>query len=319
MASSSSDILLQNCRPGWPGGVCIFANICGFISNGIWFTVLVPQLWKNFRRKSVIGLSVLWATANFTASLNNLFFVFKLGALPLYVKIEAVYMPILELTMLMQFMRYGVHPLRNKLLYLCACALTWSIIIAIQLAANVYQEMQWISVTLWCIETFPQVMLNMKRRSTSGQSTYSVSLSMIGKTTDFLSNYLLVMPLQNIIMIYFSSSLAYINGIQVALYPRELGSNETLSRDESDKSDDELSPNNIHLITIPTRFSCSSKHTESLRWVVAAILVVFLIMCVIGLVLNTGTFISLLAPIGIAVVIGTYSVVLHVQARKGGE
>ena len=58
----------------------------------------------------------------------------------------------------------------------------------------------------------------MKLKSTQGQSTYSVSISLIGKTTDFLSNYLLSMPLQFVIMTYFSSSVAYINGIQVAYY-----------------------------------------------------------------------------------------------------
>ena len=76
-SNTSNNILEKNCRGSWPHGLCIFANVCGLISAGIWFIVLFPQIWKNFRRKSVTGLSILWATANFTASFINLFFTFK--------------------------------------------------------------------------------------------------------------------------------------------------------------------------------------------------------------------------------------------------
>ena len=55
----------------------------------------------------------------------------------------------------------------------------------------------------------------MRLRSTNGQSTPSVVLDLMGKTTDFLSNYLLRLPPQYVIMTYFSSTLAYINGVQV--------------------------------------------------------------------------------------------------------
>ena len=55
----------------------------------------------------------------------------------------------------------------------------------------------------------------MHLRKTSGQSTPSVVIGVIGKTTDFLSNYLLRLPPQYVIMTYFSSTLVYINGVQV--------------------------------------------------------------------------------------------------------
>ena len=54
--------------------------------------------------------------------------------------------------------------------------------------------------------------------STSGQATGSVCLSLVGKMTDFLSTYILVMPLQYVVMAYFSSSMAYVNGAQVVWY-----------------------------------------------------------------------------------------------------
>jgi len=55
----------------------------------------------------------------------------------------------------------------------------------------------------------------MRLRTTGGQATPSVALGLIGKTMDVLSNYLLLLPPQIVVMTYFSSSVAYINGIQV--------------------------------------------------------------------------------------------------------
>jgi hypothetical protein len=55
----------------------------------------------------------------------------------------------------------------------------------------------------------------MRLRSTGGQATSSVVLGLMAKTTDVLSNYLLLLPSQYVVMTYFSSTLAYINGIQV--------------------------------------------------------------------------------------------------------
>ncbi|KAK3584364.1 hypothetical protein CHS0354_010149 [Potamilus streckersoni] len=217
MASNETENLLeQNCRPDWPEWTCMFANICGLASTTLWFLVLLPQVWKNFRRKSVRGLSVLWATANFTASLTNLFFVQLYAKVPLYNRINSIYMPILEFTILVQFWIYGDHyNLTNRQVYLAACLLLWAAIIIMQLVLKWYDHLQWFAISLWCIETFPQVILNMKLQSTKGQSTVSVLIAMIGKTTDFLSNNILIVPLQFVVMIYFSSSVAYVNGIQV--------------------------------------------------------------------------------------------------------
>ena len=56
----------------------------------------------------------------------------------------------------------------------------------------------------------------MRLRTTSGQATPSVVLGLMGKTADFLSNYLLLLPSEYVVMTYFSSTLAYINGIQAS-------------------------------------------------------------------------------------------------------
>lgn len=92
----------ENCDYNLPIGLCITGNICGYISNSIWFLVLLPQLYKNYKRKSTDGLSFIWAFCNFTASLINVFFVFFINV-PIFSKIGGVYMPILEFIMLIQF------------------------------------------------------------------------------------------------------------------------------------------------------------------------------------------------------------------------
>ncbi|XP_066018893.1 uncharacterized protein [Pocillopora verrucosa] len=214
------NLLYGNCRKTWPKAWCAFANICGDISCAIWFVVLVPQIWKNWKRRSVEGLSILWATANFTASLANVFFAFSV-ALPVYIKILAVYMPILESIILLQFLLYSKHTMRMKLSYGACCFLIWIAVISLDLSvADAAEKVQWLAIVLWSIESFPQIILNMRRRTTDGQSTLSVVITLVGKTTDFLANYLLLLPAQYIVMTYFSCTMAFINGIQVIWYPK---------------------------------------------------------------------------------------------------
>ena len=160
---------------------CAVGNISGFFSAALWFLVLVPQIVKNFRRRSVVGLSFLWAAANFTASLINLFFVFSRD-LPLYINVQSIYQPCLELTILFQFLLFSKNPVPKRLLTLLICLLLWSVIIEVELTVDeAATDVYWVAVFLWSVETFPQVILNMKRRSTSGQSTVSVGIALTGK------------------------------------------------------------------------------------------------------------------------------------------
>ena len=152
-----TSILYTNCRGGWPHSVCAFANVCGLISTTIWFIVLAPQIWKNWKRQSVEGLSILWATANFTASIVNWFFAFSI-TLPLCLKISAVYMPVLEFLILVQFWFYSKHHIQFRLCYGAGCFVIWIAIITLELSVDgVEENVQWIAIVLWSIETFPQV------------------------------------------------------------------------------------------------------------------------------------------------------------------
>ena len=152
-----ANLLEQNCWNELPDWECYAANIAGLVSTALWFIVLVPQVLKNWWRRSVVGLSFLWAVANFTASLVGLFFTFSVQ-MPLYVKISAVYMPILEFTILCQFMVYSLKPFTTRLLCLLACLIVWGTIIELELIfPDSRDKVQWVAIALWSIETFPQV------------------------------------------------------------------------------------------------------------------------------------------------------------------
>lgn len=151
------NLLYDNCRKSWPKAVCAFANVCGYISCTIWFGVLVPQILKNCKRRSVEGLSVLWATANFTASLVNCFFAFSIE-LPVYIRISAVYMPFLEFIILLQFCFFSKQSVQTKVGYGTGCFLIWVAVISLELSVtDVEEKVQWLAIVLWSIESFPQV------------------------------------------------------------------------------------------------------------------------------------------------------------------
>ncbi|KAF9426972.1 hypothetical protein BGZ76_002523 [Entomortierella beljakovae] len=213
--------LKENCDPNLPEWLCVFANVCGYTSNVIWFLVLLPQIIKNYRRRATSGLSFIWASCNFCASLINLFFILDIDV-PLFTVISGWYMPVLEIIMLLQFALYSKVSMFRKLLLAVSSSVVYSTVISLEctraFGEDTSSKMVWISIVLWSVETYFQVVLNMKRRSVAGQSYISLGLSLAGKTTDVLMQYTLLMPLQYVYMTYFSSTLAYVNIIQLIVY-----------------------------------------------------------------------------------------------------
>ena len=73
----------QSCVQDWPQPVCALGNVMGLCSAALWFSCLIPQISLNYKRRSVDGLSFLWASANFIAAFVNLNF-----ALPTQVLVD---------------------------------------------------------------------------------------------------------------------------------------------------------------------------------------------------------------------------------------
>ena len=100
----------------------------------------------------------------------------------MYINVQSIYQPCLELIILFQFLLFSKNPVPKRLLALLICLLLWSVIIEVELNVDeAATDVYWVAVFLWSVETFPQVILNMKRRSTSGQSTVSVGIALTGK------------------------------------------------------------------------------------------------------------------------------------------
>lgn len=209
--------IFVRCDCNLPQFFCGLANISGYCSTVIWFIILVPQLVRNVRHSSVRGISPAWAICNFSAAMNNAFFVFKTSHMPWYIYVSAIYMPVLEAILLLQFVIYTPHTL-TKMIVQLSCFVMWSVIVMLQTTIPVYGHLEWISIVLWSAETIPQVFLNMRRRSTYGLSNLSIAIGAWGKITDFMENYLLVMPMQYVVMAYFSSTIAQVGTIQVLYY-----------------------------------------------------------------------------------------------------
>jgi len=187
--------------------------------------VLVPQIYHNWDRKSTEGLSLGWASMNFTASLGSLFFNFH-NHLPLFYKCSAVYMPIIEFGILTQFWLYA--PTKKRILgantvaimgisvwtsYACALFIWPSLI------AWAYR----FSVCLWSVETLLQVHLNSAKGDCEAQAKATVVLALSGKITDAVSafgnsfsNLKTLDRAQIRLLAFFSSSTAFINTMQVA-------------------------------------------------------------------------------------------------------
>ena len=139
----------------------------------------------------------------------------------------------------------------------------------------------------------------MRIRSASGQSRGSIFIAMVGKTTDFLGNYILVLPQQYVVMTYFSSSVAYTNGLQVLWYYER-------DRRRSDERIDVESRDNgltnpvvnqsgssdylyeFHNKNRRFRMQCSS--SALVRMILAAVLCCLMATCLAGLVWNFGMF-----------------------------
>ena len=204
------------CPTSTPAWACAIGASAGYASTALWFLVLVPQLYHNYLRKSTRGLSIWWALANFTASLVNVFFVFRLQ-LPLYTKIMAVYMPILECAVLGQFWWYRSG---TPSVWVGGTAISvWFVLVFVQSAFPAWtNDMQWIATVLWCIETFPQLWLNATLSESTGQAIGTVAITVLGKTTDMLAAFLVAMPLQVRVLCFFSTATAYANAIQVIWY-----------------------------------------------------------------------------------------------------
>jgi len=284
--------LKERCDESLQEYFCILGNLFGWISSVIWFNVLFPQIIKNYNMKSVEGLSLLWALLNFLASFVNLFFVFQ-NSLPLFGKISAIYMPTIEFLLILQFYIYGKYERKLKNTYFFSFLF---IIISVAitnffLTQYYINYLEWIAIILWSIETFPQIYLNFKNKSTMGISKISQAICFLGKTSDIMQSYLLKIPIQYRFLAFFSSSSAYIGNIQVIYYYNKIENYQKIKEDPD-----------LELEKIYKNNEVPQKHELSLLRIICMITVfLFLIIAMIGFIIRTENFI-----VSMGIVLGFY-------------
>ena len=215
--------MLKNCDSTLSESYCYFGNTCGYLSSAIWFFVLFPQIIHNHQRKSVRGISNLWACMNFFASLINSLFIFSIGNMPLFSQISAVYMPILEYIFLLQIFYYHESDQTTKKKYFVILNLFILILLGVLifLVLNfgyTLNFIEWTSIFLWSFESFPQIYLNFRLSSAVALSKFGQFITFFGKCSDVLSNYLLMLPYQYRFLGFFSTTNAHICTIQVIYY-----------------------------------------------------------------------------------------------------
>ena len=67
-------------------------------------------------------------------------------------------MPVLEFLILVQFWFYSKHHIQFRLCYGLGCFAIWIALITLELSVDGAEEnVQWIAIVLWSIESFPQV------------------------------------------------------------------------------------------------------------------------------------------------------------------
>ena len=158
MGASIPSLLTQNCKASWPVGVCDVGNLCAFVSATIWFFALIPQMHKNYKKKAVDGLSILWATSLFTGAFVHSFYVFQTRT-NVYFKIHSVCWPVISFALLLQFWIYSKQNSQMKLSYIGGCILIWGALITFELAVprpHGADKLEWVAVVLFSIYIVPQ-------------------------------------------------------------------------------------------------------------------------------------------------------------------
>ena len=162
---------------------------------------------------------------------------------PVQTRIMAVYMPIIEFCMLLQFWFFWNNnnhnisvnnnnnkkeitavnsstpsSFQNKYIIAAVCFVFWSVVILTQVFSyDSSPYFAWAAIGLWSVETFPQLWTNLAtpKNAVLGQSVISILITVLGKTTDSLSAYLLDMPLQTRVLAYFSGTSAWLNAFYI--------------------------------------------------------------------------------------------------------
>eukprot|EP00794_Sanderia_malayensis_P004686 gene4686-5301_t len=222
MEDTFMDELSQQCEKNISIGLCDFAILCEFLAATAFVVALVPQIHKNFYLKSVKGLSILWVTILFTATLLNCFYIFEIKE-NIYLKVVSIISCAVIMGILLQFWMYSKQNMQLKMTFCGCCFVLWGAMITLELAVpkpHPDRKLEWVSVILFSVDLIPQVVLNIMCRNTSGQSNIAVVLATLAKAFRYLALELLVKATEFRVTNFIAMFVGNVNCFQLLWYRR---------------------------------------------------------------------------------------------------
>jgi len=191
-------------------------NGAGYVYKYGRLVMLLPQLYQSHVTQSVWGVSFLWVFSNATIEICDFLTTFSGGEAILNI-LMAMYMPALQMLLLVLFVMHHEHGYKKKLRCMGIVALIWVTIVVVGLCAGDGMViLGWITTLLGCLESVPQLFLNVEERHTVGQSKWSVGLrSIVGCANSVQSVLLSGQSARTLIVSYYSSTHQWINALHI--------------------------------------------------------------------------------------------------------
>jgi len=187
------------------GGWGIFSAIIGWVYFAAWSISFYPQIYENWKRKSVVGLSFDYEVYNITGyicySVYNISFYFSSYVQELYFNqygtsnavqpndvFFALHAVIVTAYILFQIVIYEKGDQKISLMCKVLTALTWITILILGIITAFKRDLLFfylyffatVKLSISFIKYCPQVYLNWKRKSTVGWNIYNVLLDIFG-------------------------------------------------------------------------------------------------------------------------------------------
>jgi uncharacterized protein with PQ loop repeat len=176
----------------------LLTTIITWVVNISFVMAVWPQIYLNYKNKSVRGLSDLYIIGYFNGYVFNFLYIYSLNFHLAY-KIRATLALFVISLLVFQRFLYGVdswnRKIKNMYLYNFLFLLLISFLLTFNpnLGGNI---VGWLLVLIWAVYQLPQLIKIHKSKSVDGFSFFLVSFIGIGNIVEWFAAYLLNLPMQ---------------------------------------------------------------------------------------------------------------------------
>ena len=160
----------------------------------------IPQIWLNYRLKSLRGLSDLYLMAFLCAYIGELFYFYCLDFPTAYKAMIFVFLAEILIMTYQRFLYGGSTPKKYlAIAYGIIALITTSIIpLALQQPCTIGNAAGWFMVSIWSVYQIPQVIKNYARKSVKGFSFLSATLIACGALLELSLALITHLPIQTV-------------------------------------------------------------------------------------------------------------------------